>query len=158
MAEIYSLVYRPTKDRPEDHYSRVPVEQVNLIADHGIEGDTKAGGSPERNLNIMFYEIMQALSGEGFKTQPGEMGEQVIVRGLDVNTLAAGTRLQFGDSAVIEVIKPRTGCDRFQAIQGKKPSEARDRLGVMARVVEGGSVRVGDAVLVREPVAESVAE
>lgn len=152
MAEIYSLVYRPENEHPADHYLRVPFETVSLVAGKGIEGDWNGDGNPARQLNIMTYETMVELQQEGFKAQPGQLGEQIAVRGLDVNTLAAGTQLQFGDNAVIEIIKPRTGCDRFEAIQGKPRTDAANRLGMMARVVTGGQVRVGDSVTVLEPI------
>lgn len=154
MAEIYSLVYRPVNEHPAQRYARMPLDSAALIAGQGIEGDHDGGGHPDRNLNIMSYETLTELKAEGFMTQPGEMGEQIIVRGLDVNILAAGTRLRFGDRAVIEVVKLRTGCDRFESIQGKPRTAAAGRMGVMARVITSGSVRVGDPVSVLETVAK----
>lgn len=156
MSEVYSLVYQPS---PSEHvepyrYNRVPVQQVNLMAGHGIEGDLKAGHHPDRQLNIMSYEIVQQLKAEGFKAEPGELGEQIIVRGLDVSTLAAGDRIQLGESAVAEIVKPRTGCDWFEQIQGKSRSLVQNRLGVMARVVESGIVKVGDPVRVVEKITQ----
>ena len=153
MSEIYSLVYSPEHQQPADHYYRVPAQAVELVAGHGIKGDVK-GSQPERGLNIMTFETLQALGTEGFMTQPGQMGEQITLRGLDVNTLAAGTRLQLGDSAVIEIIKPRTGCERFEAIQGKLRSDAANRLGMMTSVVTGGAVSVGDPITVLETIGK----
>ena len=152
MAEIYSLVYKPENDDAPDHYTRIPLEHARLVEGHGIEGDLKGDGNPDRQLNVMSYETLVALGGEGFKTQPGQMGEQIIVRGLNINVLPAGARLQLGDSAVIEIIKLRTGCDRFEAIQGKPRTDAAGRLGVMARVVKGGVVAVGAEVKLLEAV------
>ncbi len=154
MAEIYSLVYTPYDERRQDRYTRIPMTAVKLVAGHGIEGDLNGGSSPDRNLNVMTYETLAALGEEGFRTQPGEMGEQIAVRGLDINALPVGSRVQFGDHAVIEVVKPRTGCDRFEAIQGRSRMEVQDRLGVMARVIADGEVRVGDPVTVLQAVSE----
>jgi MOSC domain-containing protein YiiM len=153
MAEIYSLVYRPENEHPAEHYLRIPAENFNLVVGKGIQGDRNGNGNPARQLNIMTYETLVELQQEGFKAQPGELGEQIVVRGLDVNLLPEGAQVQFGDNAVIEVIKPRTGCDRFESIQGKPRGDASNRLGVMARVVVSGQVRVGDAVKVLQPVA-----
>lgn len=154
MAEIYSLVYRPEKEHPADHYLRVPLESARLVIGRGIEGDQNGKGNPDRQLNVMSYETLLALGGEGFKAQPGELGEQIILRGLDVNALEAGARIQLGGDAVIEIIKPRTGCERFEAIQGKPRTDAANRLGMMARVVTGGVVKVGDTVKALEVVAQ----
>ncbi|MEP7293974.1 MAG: MOSC domain-containing protein [Chloroflexota bacterium] len=152
MAEVYSLVYRPENEHPAEHYLRIPVESASLVVGRGIEGDRNGNGNPNRQLNVMSFETMTDLQQEGFKAQPGELGEQIVLRGLDVNVLEAGSRIQLGDSAVIEIVKPRTGCDRFEAIQGKPRTDAANRLGMMARVVTDGEVRVGDAVKALESV------
>jgi MOSC domain-containing protein YiiM len=154
MAEIYSLVYRPENRHPAGHYLRVPLETANLVVGHGIEGDWNGGGSPVRQLNVMTHETMQQLQAEGFKAQPGELGEQIIVRGLDVDALPEGAQIQLGANAVIQIVKPRTGCDRFEAIQGKPRGSAANRLGMMAKVVTAGQVAVGDSVSVLEPITQ----
>jgi MOSC domain-containing protein YiiM len=158
MSEVYSLVYQPAPSEHVEpyHYNRVPVQQVTLIAGHGIEGDQKAGHHPDRQLNIMSYEVQQELSAEGFKAAPGELGEQIALRGLDVRTLSEGDRVQLGDTAVVEIVKPRTGCDWFEQIQGRARTDAANRLGVLARVLEGGVVKVGDPVRVLEGVEKTV--
>jgi MOSC domain-containing protein YiiM len=116
-----------------------------LLAGHGIEGDRK-GKWGERQINIMSAETLKVLESEGFRTAPGEMGEQIVVAGIDLNTLPAGARIQLGPAAIIEVTMPRTGCDRFEHIQGKPKHLVRGRLGAMARVVTGGPIAVGDPV------------
>jgi MOSC domain-containing protein YiiM len=78
------------------------------------------------------------------------MGEQIVVSGIAVDQLAAGIRLRLGQEVVIEVLKPRTGCDRLRHIQGCMPAEVAGRLGVMARVLVGGTIQVGDAVALTE--------
>jgi MOSC domain-containing protein YiiM len=148
MPEIASIVYKPAGlgDDPESHYLRVSLTEAMLVAGRGIQGDLK--GTPNRPLNLMAAETLAALAGEGFKTGPGQMGEQIVFRGLDVNSLAEGDRVQLGGQAVVEMIKPRTGCDRFEHIQGRPASTVQGRLGMMARVVVGGTIRVGDSVTV----------
>jgi len=144
---VSSVVYKPerTASDPGDHYLRLPLDSANLVIGYGIEGDRK-GGNPKRNLNIMSYETLEILHEEGFSTSPGQMGEQIVIRGFDVGKLAVGDRLQIGDAAIVEVINHRTGCQRFEHIQGKTPQQAAGRMGVMAKVVIGGLIRVGDPV------------
>lgn len=82
-------------------------------------------------------------------------GDQLYVDlDLSVGNLPAGTRLAVG-SAVIEVTPhPHTGCAKFSARFGSdalrfvnSPDGCELRLrGVNARVVEGGTVRPGDAI------------
>lgn len=148
MTQIASIVYRP-KDQPnpDDDYLRVDLEEATLIAGHGIDGDAK-GSHPDRGLNIMSYETLTILRTQGFYTEPGQMGEQIVIHQLDVDALPAGSRIQLGEEAVIEVNKPRTGCDKFQRIQKKDPATVQGQLGMMVRVITGGKIKIGDPVKV----------
>ena len=150
MPTIASIVYTPKQDyeEPADHYLRVPVSTAELVAGHGIRGDRK-GSSPERGLNVMSAEILADLAQEGFMTGPGQMGEQLVIAGLDFSSLSEGARLQIGDAATIEFIKNRTGCERFEHIQGRPRESVAGRVGFMASVVTGGRIKFGDPVSVR---------
>jgi MOSC domain-containing protein YiiM len=149
MSAITSIVYTPAnvERHPADFYARVPLQEATLSVKNGIEGDLK-GKQPDRQLNVMTREVLDQLAAEGFQTAPGEMGEQIVVSGLDMNTLSAGDQVQIGDEARIEIIKPRTGCDRFEHIQGLSPSLVQGRMGMMAKVVAPGVIRVGDSIKV----------
>ncbi len=151
MPEITSIVYKPAGlgEDPATHYLRVSLPEAELVAGRGIMGDLK--GVANRPLNIMSAEVLAVLAAEGFQTGPGQMGEQIVFSGLDVNSLSAGDRVQIGDEAVVEIIKPRTGCDRFEAIQGRPAASVQGRIGMMARVVTSGPIRVGDSVKVLTP-------
>jgi MOSC domain-containing protein YiiM len=82
------------------------------------------------------------------------MGEQMVLEGIDVDALPAKARLRLGTTAVVEVVLPRTGCDRFERIQGKHKKLVRGRMGIIARVVISGPISVGDPVA-NEPAADS---
>jgi MOSC domain-containing protein YiiM len=144
---VASLVFTPRDvepRKPRDRYSRVAVDRVQLVESQGIDGDDK-GGAGDRQLNVMLAESLGQLASEGFKAGPGELGEQITLAGLDAAALVQGARIKLG-GAVIEVGIPRTGCARFESIQGKPKQSAKGRLGVMARVITGGEVAIGDAV------------
>jgi MOSC domain-containing protein YiiM len=146
MSQLASIVCKPRDAKlSETGYTRAPRQQVELIEAYGIDGDAKGGG-PDRHLNVMAAETLQALAREGFHTAPGQMGEELIIAGLAIDCLPSGARLRSGESACIEVVEPRTGCAKFERHQGKLRQEAAGRLGVMARVVAGGPIRVGDPV------------
>jgi MOSC domain-containing protein YiiM len=153
MASIYSIVYLP-EDRSygetKEAYIRVPLQQATLVVGHGIQGDRK-GGHPDRQLNVISLEWLESLRPRGYKTSPGQFGEQIIVEGLAVEDLPPGARLQMGPEASIEVINTRTGCSRLEGAQGQPVMTAGvGRLGVMARVISGGEIKVGDPVTLLE--------
>src|SRR5262249_58835276 len=111
VAEVVSIVYTPdTPDyvRSEDRYTREPLAEAELVAGRGIAGDRK-GRFENRNINLMAAEALAGLAAEGFQTGPGQMGEQIVVRGLDVDGLKPGDRLRLGAVAVLEVPMRRAG-------------------------------------------------
>ncbi|KAA3645430.1 MAG: MOSC domain-containing protein [Chloroflexi bacterium] len=149
MASIYSITYQPTNKKYEergDKFLRVSVYEIQLIENHGIEGDAKAGHNPNRQLNLLSQEWVQSLSDEGFKTSPGQFGEQMTLTGLEVTELPSGSRIQLGPEAVIEITKNRTGCVRLETVQDKKLEEIGGPIGALAKVLVSGTIRVGDEV------------
>jgi MOSC domain-containing protein YiiM len=153
MAQLVSIVYTPRHDyqEPPDYYLRVPVSTAELVAGHGIKGDRK-GSNPKRGLNVMSAETQAGLAQEGFKTAPGQLGEQLVISGLDFAGLTPGACLQIGAEATIEYLDNRIPCERFEHIQGRPRQTATDRVGFMARVLTGGRIKVGDPVSLLEPV------
>jgi MOSC domain-containing protein YiiM len=146
--EIISICYKPEGAKSPDTYLRVIRESVELVIGRGIRGDRK-GRSPRRQLNIMSQETVEQLHSEGYRTAPGELGEQIVISGIDVQQLPVGSHLQLGDSAWIEIFSLREPCDRFAHIQGLP--EAHGRVGILGGVVKGGSIKVGDRVRVLQP-------
>ena len=157
MATIRSIVYQPsdkTYDERLDFFIRVPLDEVDLIAGHGIAGDEKAGHHPERQLNLISAEWLQNMQARGFKIKPGEFGEQLVVEDLAVEELQTGERVQLGHSAVIEITKARTGCERLELVQGEIDEDTKRVIGMMSKVITGGTIRVGDTVKLLSPVKE----
>ena len=156
MGTVVSLCIQPAPSihEPPYRYNRVPVQSANLIAGHGIEGDLKAGHNSTRQINIMSAEIMQDLGAEGYRVGPGEMGEQIVVRGIDLGDAAEGTVLRLGTAQIV-LDKPRTGCEWFELIQGLPRATGKGQMGWMAHVAVSGVVRTGDPVdVVKSPVSQ----
>jgi len=161
VSRVVSIVYKPAHlpSKPAAHYTREPLAEATLVAGHGIEGDCK-GGRVDRHINLMAAEALAHLAEVGFQTAPGQMGEQIVVAGVAVERLRPGDRLLVGSETCLEVVNPRAGCQRFKEIQGQPLTASSGRLGVMMRVVTGGTIRVGDSVCVQpaEAASESVSD
>jgi MOSC domain-containing protein YiiM len=138
---LASIVYSPQPGS----FNRHPLPEVMLLSGYGIEGDRK-GGHPNRNLNVMDQEMLSALAAEGYPTGPGVLGENLIVSGVNLAAQPEGARLRIGLEAVIEVVRLREPCYKLTALDPRMPDSVIERVGVMARVVESGMIRVGDAV------------
>jgi MOSC domain-containing protein YiiM len=152
MASIKSIVYKPqdAKHTPgQVGYTRVPLPEVNLIENYGIEGDRK-GGHPRRQLNVMDDATLAELEREGYPTEPGTLGEQIILSGIDLRTLRKGAHLQLGADAVIELGNLREPCEQLTPLDERMPENVINRVGVMCRVITSGRIKVGDPVSVLE--------
>lgn len=158
---------------PAHGFSKMTVDTIRLIAGRGVEGDAHCGltvkhrsrvavdpSQPNlRQVHLLPEELVIELAARGFRIGPGDIGENILTRGLDLVGLPAGARLTIGE-AVIEVTGLRNPCiqlDRFQAgltlaVLGRDADGGLVRkAGVMAIVLEGGRVRPGDALAVALP-------
>ncbi|MFD8572561.1 MOSC domain-containing protein [Streptomyces sp. NPDC059639] len=153
-------------------------ERVTLLAGLGVEGDVHAGVTVKhrsrvaqdptqpnlRQVHLIHEELFTELAGQGHQVRPGELGENITTRGIDLLALPTGALLRFGDvdgGAVVEVTGLRNPCrqiDDFQdgllkRVVGRDPDsgEIVRKAGVMSVVREGGTVGPGDAVHVELP-------
>jgi MOSC domain-containing protein YiiM len=155
MITIKSIVYKPKDERelPSGYLRRV-VSEVNLVEGYGIEGDRK-GGHPKRNLNVMDDITLSELAAEGFPIDPGELGENIVLSGVDLRTLPEGTQLRLGSEAVIALGKLREPCEMLTRLDQRMPESVVGRVGVMCRVIKSGRIKVGDPVeVVRETIVQ----
>ena len=142
-ATVTSIVYSPQPGS----YNRKHLAEAVLLAGYGIDGDRK-GGNPRRNLNVMDQETIDILDAEGIPTGPGVLGENMILSGVRLDASPPGTRIRIGQQALVEMVALREPCYKLTALDARMPDLVVGRVGVMARVVEGGIVRVGDEVVV----------
>ena len=154
-------------------FSKRNVEAITLIAGEGVEGDAHRGVTVQhlsrikkdptqpnlRQVHLIHNELIENLQRQGFKVEPGTMGENVTTAGLDILSLPVGTRLRFG-GAEIEITGLRNPCgqlDNYQqgltkAVLDKDSDGNLVRLaGIMAVVVVGGIVKIGDSISVHIP-------
>jgi MOSC domain-containing protein YiiM len=128
--------------------SRAPlaaVDQVEAIADTGLEGDRHAKRESRRQVLLMEEETLESLG-----LAPGEVREQVTVRGLDLDELASGARIHIG-SALLEVAGPCDPCERMNEVRPGLKDTLAGRRGRFVRVVQSGSFSVGDPIVVEPP-------
>ena len=132
------------------HASRAPLQTVQsaeALTDRGLDGDRHA--RPGNRRSVLFME-QETLDAHGLT--PGDVREQVTVRGLDLNGLVFGSRLKVG-SAVFEVAGPCAPCQRMEELRAGLRQALEGRRGRFVRVVEAGTLSVGDAVEVQPPPA-----
>jgi MOSC domain-containing protein YiiM len=161
--------------RSETHTMSKPVrESIVLVAGLGVDGDAHQGvrvkhrsrvrkdpTAPNlRQVHVMHAELHEELAAKGLPVSPGQLGENVTTRGVDLLGLPAGTRLHLGETAVVELTGLRNPCTQLDGILDGLMAATLDRdedgglvrkAGVMGIVLAGGEVRAGDPVRVELP-------
>lgn len=152
--QLERIVRRPASGERE------VVDEGQLDQTLGLVGDGWATRVPEltpvymdAQLTVINTRVLAAI--EPDRDRWPLAGDQLYVDfDLSVENLPAGSRLSIG-SAVIEVSEtPHTGCAKFGARFGgdalrwiNSPSGRAHRMrGLNARIVTGGTIRVGDVV------------
>lgn len=123
------------------------VGEAMIVEGYGVEGDAHAGGG-HRQVSLLALEDIELMRRKGFNVGPGDFAENLTVEGIDLTGLKPGTRLVVGEAEleVTQIGKEcHTGCSVFK-LTGDC---IMPRRGVFARVVKGGKVRKGDAVVVQ---------
>lgn len=156
------------------HFSKTPALDIRLVAGLGVEGDghfgekvqhrSRARFNPDqpnlRQVHLMHAELLDELSASFGPLAAGDLGENILTRGLDLLSLPTGARLRIGAAAAVELTGLRNPCvqiDRFRpGMMAACLDRAADgslirKTGVMGVVVSGGDVRAGDAIDIELP-------
>jgi MOSC domain-containing protein YiiM len=162
---------------PEHRFSKEVVDDIVLIAGLGVEGDAHAGTTVQhrsrvardpsqpnlRQVHLVHAELFDEVDTAGFGVAPGELGENVTTRGVDLLGLPRGAVLRLGPDAVVEITGLRNPCVQIDGLEAGLMRElvTRDddgrvvrKAGVMAVVLVGGRVAPGDEVDVELPDGE----
>ena len=148
-------------------------ESITLMAGWGVEGDAHAGTTvqhrydkrrnPEapnlRQVHLMHAELFDRMGALGMEVLPGQMGENITTRGIDILNLPRGTQLKIG-AAVIEVTGLRNPCKYLNQIAPglmtaclakHDDGELFPQSGVMGIILEGGEIRPRDIIQIIAP-------
>lgn len=161
--------------RSREHtFTKPTAASITLVAGYGVERDAHQGitvkhrsrvardpSAPNlRQVHLMHAELFDDLGAAGFDVRPGQLGENVTTRGVDLLGLPTGTLLRLGAEAVVEVTGLRNPClqiDHFrrgvleQVVGRDEQGAVIRRAGIMSIVRTGGTVLPGDDIVVELP-------
>ncbi|MFH9013165.1 MOSC domain-containing protein [Streptomyces sp. NPDC017943] len=149
-------------------------DSIRLLTGLGVEGDVHAGVTVKhrsrmaqdptrpnlRQVHLMHEELFDEVGEAGYRVTPGDLGENITTRGIDLLALPTGTLLRIGGTAVLEVTGLRNPCLQIDAFRSGllKRVVGRDeegrvvrKAGIMSVVREDGVVRPGDPIAVELP-------
>jgi len=150
---------------------------ITLIAGFGVEGDAHAGEkiqhlydkkrNPDapnlRQVHLMHAELFDELAEQGITVLPGQMGENIVTRGIDVLNLPQRAEFHFPSGAIIQITGLRSPCSKLNVIhpellkavvEKRADGSLNKKTGIMSVVLKGGDIREGDAIKVLLPQGE----
>lgn len=158
----------------EHTMTKAAVGAIELAEGLGVVGDAHFGGTVQhrsrvrrdptqpnlRQVHLIHAELLSELADRDLPVRPGEMGENLTTRGLDLLNLPKTTLLRLGEEAMILLTGLRNPCDQLNGVQPGLLSAVLERgpdgsivrkAGVMAIVVASGTVRPGDPITLQLP-------
>jgi SAM-dependent methyltransferase len=133
----------------------VAVAEVRAVAGRGLEGDRYFAGvgsfsrwpGEGRALTLIEQEAIDAVAREhGIELGDGRSRRNVVTSGVALSELI-GKRFRIGE-ALLRGVRPAAPCAHLERLAGPGVMDAmKGRGGLRADVLEGGIVRVGDAVV-----------
>lgn len=129
--------------------SRLPMQardEVVIEAGKGIVGD-RYHGTRHRHVTVQSRTSLDEAAASYGAPVPGELTRRNLTLSHGEVTRTPGDRLRIGDAVVLEVVRVAAPCKLLDDTIGRGAQEAlRRRAGTVFRVLEGGTVRVGDPV------------
>ena len=135
--------------RPERREPIEVVEAITVSEKKGIIGDHYSGQSGNRHVTLIQAEhlpVVAALTGRD-TLDPALVRRNIVVSGLNLLALK-DQQIQVGD-VVLQITGQCHPCSKMETALGPGGYNVmRGHGGMTAKVVQGGTVRVGDAVVV----------
>ena len=148
-------------------------QSIELLAGLGIAGDAHCGKTVKhrsrvakdptqpnlRQVHLIHSELHDELRIKGFEILPGQMGENITTRGIELLKLPTDTLLHIR-RATIQVTGLRNPCVQLNRFQSGLMAAVLDKdsqgnlirkAGIMGIVIAGGVINVGDSIYVKLP-------
>lgn len=123
---------------------KTPVPEVEVVENHGIQGDAHAG-TWHRQISLLAAESIAKMQALGLKVDAGDFAENITTTGIDLAHLPLGSRLQI-NQVLLEITQIGKECHTRCAIYYQAGDCVMPKEGVFARVLRGGRIRPGDLI------------
>ncbi len=131
-----------SKDRGTKKYN---VPTAELKAGFGIAGDAHAGDW-HRQVSLLGKESIEKMRAKGADVSEGDFAENITTEGIDLQSLAVGSKLRLGPEAEIEITQSGKKCHGDCAIFQQIGDCIMPREGVFAKVTKPGQIKTGDTI------------
>ena len=115
-------------------------DRVVLRDNWGLEGDAHAG-EWHRQVSLLAGESIDGVKEVLPGLKNGAFAENIVTRGIDLNTLRIGDRLLIGESVILEITQIGKECHNSGCAIKKATGDCiMPREGIFARVIHGGEI------------------
>ena len=128
------------------------VQTGHFIENFGIEKDAHAGDW-HRQVSLLSYKAFMEFKNKGVDIEIGAFGENLLVDDIAFNQLPIGSRLYCAD-VILEITQIGKKCHNHCQIYHQVGDCIMPREGVFAKVIHGGTLSVGDDMVLGEEVHE----
>ena len=155
-------------------FSKPTQGSIRLLKGLGVEGDAHCGETVKhrsrvaidatqpnlRQVHLIHSELLDGLKSKGFELHPGDLGENILTKGVELLNLPKDTLLQIGPEAMVQVTGLRNPCHQIETFQAgllAEVVETTDRgdtikkAGIMGIVLKSGVVKAGDEIEIKLP-------
>ena len=154
---------------PSHLFRKSTQDSIKLLAGLGVEGDAHCGEKVKhrsrvakdpnqpnlRQVHLIHAELHDELNNAGFNILPGQMGENITTREIDLLKLPTDTKLHIGNEAVIQVTGLRNPCAQLDSLKAGLKAAVLDKdsqgniirkAGIMSIVLASGEISAGDKI------------
>lgn len=131
---------------PETGMRKKNIGRALFVRGFGIEGDAHGNSATHRQVSLLAMESIEKTRGMGCDVGPGDFAENLTTRGVDLLALAIGSRVRIGEAVVLEISQHGKTCHAPCAIYHLAGMCVMPTEGIFAKVLEGGTVKEGDAI------------
>jgi MOSC domain-containing protein YiiM len=124
------------------------VEKADIKENFGIQGDAHASGEWHRQISLLALESIKKMQAMGLTVNAGDFAENITTEGIDLPSLAIGTRIYIGKDVEVEVSQIGKECHTRCAIYYQAGDCVMPKEGIFVKVIKGGTVKKGDKIKV----------
>ena len=158
---------------PTHSFSKTLQPAITLVAGFGVQGDAHYGKKIQhlydmrkdpnqpntKQVHLIHSELFDEVAAKEFTVTPGDLGENITTRGIDILSLPEGAQLHIGD-CIIRLTGLRGPCKKINRFGDNLLHEMivpRDdgppilKCGVMGVIETGGHIKPGDKIAVTRP-------
>lgn len=139
MSEVVNLFTKPEKRAPMSSH-----DSITLITNQGIVDDNNRNSISPRQVLLVDLSSL-----EKFGLEAGQFRENITTKDFDLNTLMSGEVIQVGQEVQLRVTFTCEVCSYISSLKlNHSNKDVFGERGMLTTVLKGGTIRVGDEIIV----------